>query len=200
MKKNNLVTIFLSFLFISSISISYGKVYSYKQPDGTILLTDDPQKGSELVDYNENTWTSSSSQRPDVQKILDDSRNIGINDNDKSSDNQSVKNNNKPNKDSVEILYPTNEAYIRNGLGELLVKTTAELQDDQALKASIDGSLDDNLYETPSFLMKNIDRGEHILLVSLVKKSDGTIISTSNPIKFFMYRNIIRQNRPLPAN
>jgi len=205
MKKNKLVITILSIAFIGLINLTYGKVYKYVQPDGTVLLTDNPQKGAEQVDYNENTWSSSNSQRPDVQKILDESRNIGINDNkdDKATKDQTgsseklVKN--QPEKQKIEILYPTDNTYIRNGVGEILVKTNAVLKPGQAIKSSLDGTVNDQLYDNPSFLLKNIDRGEHILLVSIVNKDNGSIILSSNPVKFYMYRNIIRQNKPLPA-
>lgn len=201
MKINKLFTIIISIALITIINFSYGKVYRYEQQNGTILLTDNPQKGADLVDINENTWTSSTSQRPDVQKILDESRTIAITGNQtlKNDNNQKFSNNKDKAKQNIEILYPNSDAYIRSGLGELIVKTNAELLEGQGLMASIDGNIQDQLYDNSSFLLKGLDRGEHILIVSIVTKKDQTVVTTSDPVKFYMNRNIIRQNRPLPA-
>lgn len=201
MKIFKLFTFIISIVLIGCINFSYGKVYRYEQPNGTILLTDNLQKGAELVDVNENYWTSSTSQRPDVQKILDESRTIAITGNEtpKTDNNQKISNKKDLSLQNIEILYPNKDAYIRNGLGELIVKTNAELLDGQGLMASIDGTIQDQLYDNSSFLLKGLDRGEHILIVSIVTKKDQTIVTASDPVKFFMNRNIIRQNRPLPA-
>lgn len=187
-----LSTIMFCFIFIN---FSHAEVYKFVKPDGTILLTDNPKKGAEEVNFTENTWSSASSKRADVQQILNESRDLDL----KSSSKSNVNNKSKLEKQqSIKVLYPSDDAYIRNGLGELIVKTDAELKEGQALKASIDGNLDDTMHEQASFLVKSIQRGEHTLLVYIVEKKSGNIVTTSDPIKFFMYRNIIEQNRPIP--
>ena len=190
---------YASIIFMSFSSLVYAKIYKYREKDGTIVLTDSPRKGAVEVQAETNTWTSPAAQRKDVQKIIQESQAIDTSSNDTSTDQKENPNDAKAKQEELKIVSPEEDAYIRNGMGEMIVKTNIEPQEDEAFKATIDGSPSDELYTKSGFIIKNIDRGEHNLIVYLVKKDSGEIIKTSDPVKFFMYRNIIRQNRPVNA-
>lgn len=80
-------------------------------------------------------------------------------------------------------------ATIRDNTGSVYVAGRIKPIFKRGLKIQL--YLDDKPYEEPQphsmFVLRNIDRGEHIIKMKLLNEQ-GKVIALSNPITFYMHR------------
>jgi hypothetical protein len=138
----------------------------WRSDDGVLVFSDSPKPGAEEVDVREpNTASSVDTSMLDLtpQVIKDDYQ--------------------------VEINQPKENATIRDNTGSVYVSGSIKPIFKQGLNIQL--YLDNKPYEKPQshsmFVLRDIDRGEHIIKMELLNEK-GKVIASSKPITFYMHR------------
>ena len=160
-----LLTLIITLLSCSVLAAST-KIYVWRSDDGVLVFSDSPKPGAEEVDVREpNTASSVDTSMLDLtpQVIKDDYQ--------------------------VEINQPKENATIRDNTGSVYVTGSIKPIFKQGLTIQL--YLDNKPYEKPQphsmFVLRDIDRGEHIIKMKLLNEK-GKVITSSNPITFYMHR------------
>ena len=160
-----LLTLIITLLSCSVLAAST-KIYVWRSDDGVLVFSDSPKPGAEEVDVREpNTASSVDTSMLDLtpQVIKDDYQ--------------------------VEINQPKENATIRDNTGSVYVTGSIKPIFKQGLTIQL--YLDNKHYEKPQphsmFVLRDIDRGEHIIKMKLLNEK-GKVIASSNPITFYMHR------------
>jgi hypothetical protein len=160
-----LLTLIITLLSCNVLAAST-KIYVWKSDDGVLVFSDSPKPGAEEVDVREpNTASSVDTSMLDLtpQVIKDDYQ--------------------------VEINQPKENATIRDNTGSVYVTGSIKPIFKQGLNIQL--YLDNKPYEKPQphsmFVLRDIDRGEHIIKMKLLNEK-GKVIASSNPITFYMHR------------
>ena len=160
-----LLTLIITLLSCSVLAAST-KIYVWRSDDGVLVFSDSPKPGAEEVEVREpNTSSSVDTSMLDLtpQVIKDDYQ--------------------------VEINQPKENATIRDNTGSVYVTGSIKPIFKQGLTIQL--YLDNKPYEKPQphsmFVLRDIDRGEHIIKMKLLNEK-GKVIASSNPITFYMHR------------
>ena len=160
-----LLTLIITLLSCSVLAAST-KIYVWRSDDGVLVFSDSPKPGAEEVDVREpNTASSVDTSMLDLtpQVIKDDYQ--------------------------VEINQPKENATIRDNTGSVYVSGSIKPIFKQGLNIQL--YLDNKPYEKPQshsmFVLRDIDRGEHIIKMELLNEK-GKVIASSKPITFYMHR------------
>lgn len=160
-----LLTLIITLLSCNVLAAST-KIYVWRSNDGVLVFSDSPKPGAEEVDVREpNTASSVDTSMLDLtpQVIKDDYQ--------------------------VEINQPKENATIRDNTGSVYVSGSIKPIFKQGLNIQL--YLDNKPYEKPQphsmFVLRDIDRGEHIIKMKLLNEK-GKVIASSNPITFYMHR------------
>ena len=160
-----LLTLIITLLSCSVLAAAT-KIYVWRSDDGVLVFSDSPKPGAEEVDVREpNTASSVDTSMLDLtpQVIKDDYQ--------------------------VEINQPKENATIRDNTGSVYVTGSIKPIFKQGLTIQL--YLDNKPYEKPQphsmFVLRDIDRGEHIIKMKLLNEK-GKVIASSNPITFYMHR------------
>ena len=160
-----LLTLIITLLSCSVLAAST-KIYVWRSDDGVLVFSDSPKPGAEEVDVREpNTASSVDTSMLDLtpQVIKDDYQ--------------------------VEINQPKENATNRDNTGSVYVTGSIKPIFKQGLTIQL--YLDNKPYEKPQphsmFVLRDIDRGEHIIKMKLLNEK-GKVIASSNPITFYMHR------------
>ena len=160
-----LLTLIITLLSCNVFAAST-KIYVWRSDDGVLVFSDSPKPGAEEVDVREpNTASSVDTSMLDLtpQVIKDDYQ--------------------------VEINQPKENATIRDNTGSVYVTGSIKPIFKQGLTIQL--YLDNKPYEKPQphsmFVLRDIDRGEHIIKMKLLNEK-GKVIASSNPITFYMNR------------
>jgi len=170
--------IFLYFICTSPL-LAAETGYRVVHPDGTIEFTDQPVKGAvpitlpELPTYSSPATPASGVSKPEVGK--------------KASNQQG-----KAVEHSISISSPrAEETVFFNASGmSVSVQVSPKLADNEVVVIRLDGSEAARGHAT-SFTLKDVYRGTHMLSASLID-SQGTVISESSPITFYMRQRSIK--------
>jgi hypothetical protein len=150
-----------------SVFAGTAKVYVWRNVEGVLVFSDSPKPGAEEVDVKEPNTIKSSIDT----SILD------------------IKPKAIDNNYQVEIIQPENSATIRDNTGSAYVSGRIKPIFKRGLKIQL--YLDDKPYMKPQthtmFVLRNIDRGEHQIKMSLLDDK-GKVIATSSPVTFYMHR------------
>lgn len=94
------------------------------------------------------------------------------------------------------IVAPENDATVRNNAGDLQVAVDSqpELQVGHQYRLTLDGAPVGEPGTSPSWLLNNIDRGTHQLIVEIID-AQGQPIQQSEPLTFHMMRTSLAQRR-----
>jgi len=163
-----LFTLFLGFtLLISQVYATTAKIYVWRDKHGMLVYSDTPKPGAEEVKVKD-TNTSFSSVDTSILDI-----------------NPQV----IEEKYLVEITQPEPNGTIRDNTGS--VSVTARVKPIFKQGLTIQLYLDSKPYGKPQsfahFLLRNIDRGEHQVKVTIQNQS-GKVIASSKSITFYMHR------------
>jgi len=156
-------------LLTQALSVFAGsaKVYVWRNEQGVLVFSDSPKPGAEEVDIKEPNTVKSSIDT----SILD------------------IKPKAIDNNYQVEIVQPENNATVRDNTGSAYVSGRIKPIFKRGLKIQL--YLDDKPYKKPQthsmFVLRNIDRGEHQIKMSLIDDK-GKVIATSLPVTFYMHR------------
>ena len=163
-----LLTLIITLLSCSVLAAST-KIYVWRSDDGVLVFSDSPKPGAEEVDVREpNTASSFDTSMLDLtpQVIKDDYQ--------------------------VEINQPKQNSTIRDNTGSVYVAGSIKPIFKQGLNIQL--YLDGKPYEKPQphsmFVLRNIDRGEHIIKMKLLNEK-GKVIALSKPITFYMHRSSV---------
>ena len=96
----------------------------------------------------------------------------------------------------LRIAAPEDDATVRNNAGDLQVAVDSqpELQIGHQYRLTLDGAPVDEPGVSPSWLLNNIDRGSHQLVVEILD-AQGKTIQQSAPLTFHMMRTSLAQRR-----
>ena len=153
-------------LFINNVFATSTKIYVWRNDDGILVFSDSPQPGAEEVEVKEpNTVSSVDTYMLDLtSKVIKDDY-------------------------LVEINQPKQNSTIRDNTGSVYIAGSIKPIFKQGLNIQL--YLDDKPYEKPQphsmFVLRNIDRGEHIIKMKLLNEK-GKVIASSEPITFYMHR------------
>ncbi|WP_233144045.1 DUF4124 domain-containing protein [Colwellia chukchiensis] len=143
------------------------KIYVWRNEQGVLVFSDSPKPGAEEVDVKETNTAKSSVDT----SILD------------------IKPKAITNDYQVEVVQPQNNATVRDNTGSVYVSGRIKPIFKRGLKIQL--YLDDEAYDKPQthsmFVLRNIDRGEHQIKMSLIDDK-GKIIATSPSVTFYMHR------------
>ncbi|WP_239059070.1 MULTISPECIES: DUF4124 domain-containing protein [unclassified Colwellia] len=150
-----------------SVFAGSAKVYVWRNEQGVLVFSDSPKPGAEEVDIKEPNTIKSSVDTSilDIKpKVIDNSY-------------------------QVEIIQPENNATIRDNTGSAYVSGRIKPIFKRGLQIQL--YLDDKPYKKPQthsmFVLRDIDRGEHQIKMSLLDDK-GKVIATSSPVTFYMHR------------
>lgn len=173
----------LVFLFVSFSQIISAEIYKWVDDDGVTHYSDSPHLGSEEVNL------------PD----------IGVYKPKASKNRSKIKENGAPKKvgnavlgyQSLLIKSPQNEESVRDNEG--IVKVTVDIAPTLRKGDLVQLYLDSRKIGPPqddlTFILNNVDRGEHQLSAEVVDKQ-GKAIMKSPSVTFFMLRILVPKNRP----
>lgn len=143
------------------------KIYVWRNEEGVLVFSDSPKTGAEEVEVKDPNTVKSSIDTSvlDIKpKVID-------------------------NRYQVEIIQPENNSTVRDNTGSAYVSARIKPIFKRGLKIQL--YLDDEPYEKPQthsmFVLRNIDRGEHQIKMSLIDDK-GKVIATSSPVTFYMHR------------
>jgi hypothetical protein len=143
------------------------KIYVWRNEQGVLVFSDSPMPGAEEVDVKEANTVKSSIDTSilDIKpKVIDDQY-------------------------QVNITQPKNNSTIRDNTGSVHVSGRIKPIFKRGLKIQL--YLDGEPYEKPQthsmFALRNIDRGEHQIKMTLLGDK-GKVIATSSPVTFYMHR------------
>lgn len=153
-------------LLTSNVFATSTKIYVWRNDEGVLVFSDSPKPGAEEVEIKEpNNMSSIDTSVLDLTpKVIKEDY-------------------------EVEINQPAMNATIRDNTGSVYVAGRIKPIFKRGLKIQL--YLDDKPYEEPQphsmFVLRNIDRGEHIIKMKLLNEQ-GKVIASSNPITFYMHR------------
>jgi hypothetical protein len=147
------------------------KIYVWRSDDGVLVFSDSPKPGAEEVEIREpNTSSSVDTSMLDLTpKIIKDDY-------------------------QVEINQPKQDSTIRDNTGSVYVAGSIKPIFKQGLNIQL--YLDGKPYEKPQshsmFVLRNIDRGEHVIKMKLLNEK-GKVIASSKSITFYMHRALVNR-------
>ena len=147
-----------------------GKVYMYRNEDGSLVFTDSPTDTSSEVNMN-------------VNPITTPSYDTSILDQDLSKP--------KPAKATeISIVDPVQKSTIRDNTGSFYVsgRITPKFEPGMRVTLLVDGKQYGKAQSKALFPLRNIHRGEHSLQLKLMDRS-GKVIAESEMITIYMFRN-----------
>ena len=149
-------------LLTSNVFATSTKIYVWRNDEGVLVFSDSPKPGAEEVEIKEpNNMSSIDTSVLDLNpKVIKEDY-------------------------EVEINQPAMNATIRDNTGSVYVAGRIKPIFKRGLKIQL--YLDDKPYKEPQphsmFVLRNIDRGEHIIKMKLLNQQ-GKVIASSNPITF----------------
>jgi len=158
--------VIISTLLISNVFATSTKIYVWRNDEGVLVFSDSPKPGAEEVEIKEpNNMSSIDTSVLDLTpKVIKEDY-------------------------EVEINQPAMNATIRDNTGSVYIAGRIKPIFKRGLKIQL--YLDDKPYEEPQahsmFVLRNIDRGEHIIKMKLLNEK-GKVIASSKPITFYMHR------------
>ncbi|WP_259367834.1 DUF4124 domain-containing protein [Colwellia sp. MB02u-14] len=166
MRYSLLLLILIITLLSSHVFAASTKIYVWRSDDGVLVFSDSPIPGAEEVEISEpNIGSSVDTSMLDLTPKV-------------------IKNDYQ-----VEIEQPKQKATIRDNTGSVYIAGSIKPIFKQGLNIQL--YLDDSPYGPPQshsmFVLRNIDRGEHIIKMQLLNEK-GKVIALSKSITFYMHR------------
>ena len=147
------------------------KVYTWVNEQGNTVFSDSPRPGAEEVDIKESnaTYSSNTSRLDLTPKIIKDDY-------------------------QVEINQPTQDEILRDNTGSVYISGSIKPIFKKGLNIQL--YFDDKPHEKPQshsmFVLRNVDRGEHVIEMKLLNEK-GKVIASSKPITFYMHRASVKK-------
>ncbi|MGL5048663.1 MAG: DUF4124 domain-containing protein [Shewanella sp.] len=157
--------------------LAQATVYKWVDKDGKVHYSDEPQPNAQIVELKDKTLNQITLPPPKAD-LNHSNHVIG-----------SVPY-------QVNITSPTEEETVRdnNGDFEVITTITPELKSQYLMAIKVNGKLIGQPQIGGTFKLKNIDRGEHILVVDAMTQN-GKVFASSSPRKIFLHQAALN---PLP--
>jgi len=151
------------------------KVYVSHDEDGLLVFSDRPSPEAEEVRLRPKSAIYPSMN---IDTPLFDIRPTGLN-----------------NDFQVVITQPKNNATLRDNTGSVNITATVKpiIKEGFSIQLYLDGKTHNNPQSHTIFSLKNIDRGEHQILMALIDKK-GKVIARSSLTTFYMHRAIVNSH------
>ncbi|KAF7768996.1 hypothetical protein PCIT_a3535 [Pseudoalteromonas citrea] len=156
-------------VFISCASSADSKVYRWKDDNGNWVFSDVPRKGAQEVQLNK------SMTMPAVDtKIFD------------------TKIQQQATSYTASITSPNNEQTLRENTGTIYVTGQIEPSFTNGLKVqlTLDGKATGPMQTSTTFVINNVPRGEHTLVLKLYN-AQGKTLAQSDSTTFFLHRKSV---------
>ena len=168
---NYLATLIIMTAIAMPTYASSAKIYVWRDENGTLVYSDSPKPGAEIVDVKDKSISIPSVDTSilDIKpKILEDNF-------------------------EVVITQPENNATIRDNSGSVFISGGIKPVFKRGFTIQL--YLDNTPYGKPQshsmFALRNIDRGEHQIKMELLD-AEGKVIALSKEITFYMHRVSIK--------
>ncbi|MCU7994364.1 DUF4124 domain-containing protein [Shewanella glacialipiscicola] len=145
-------------------------VYKWVDKDGKVHYSDEPQPNAQIVELKDKTLNQISLPLPKTD--MDDA-------------NQAI----ESIQYQVDITSPSEEETVRNNNGdfEVVATITPELKGQYLMAIKLDGKPIGQPQIGNVFQLKNIDRGQHTLVVDAMTQN-GKVFASSPPRKIFLHQ------------
>ncbi|ABS06431.1 DUF4124 domain-containing protein [Shewanella baltica] len=150
--------------------LAQATVYKWVDKDGKVHYSDEPQPNAQIVELKEKTLNQIALPLPKT-----DSNNA----------NQAI----ESIQYQVNITSPAEEETVRdnNGDFDVVATITPELKSQYLMALKLDGTPVGQPQIGGTFKLKNIDRGEHTLVVDALTQN-GKVFASSSPRKIFLHQ------------
>lgn len=175
-KSTHLLLLLLA--IITSVSIAAPqKVYVYKDKNGNTVFSDQPRPGAKEVKFNSKTMTMPATDT----RILDLLQAQGQI---------------KPLEYQLNINQPEDKATIRDNSGQVNIsgQVNPALKFGQKIQLRFDGQIVQKPHSNAIFVLRDINRGEHTIVLELLD-AQGKVIASSKPRTFYLFRASVLHNK-----
>lgn len=169
----NLILLTISLLICSSV-FATGKVFVYRDADGTLVFSDTPKSAdTEEVKINVGPTVVPSEDTSILSQSAPSSQPEAIT-------------------YQIQLNQPSPEATIRDNTGSVYVSggITPNFPPGFKVRLLLDGKPYQQPISRATYIMRNIDRGEHTVQMQLLDRS-GKVIASSQTTKFYLHRNSV---------
>ncbi|WP_234399056.1 DUF4124 domain-containing protein [Pseudoalteromonas sp. T1lg75] len=146
-------------------------IYVYKDENGVLVFSDTPRKGAEKVTLNAPIMNM-----PTIDtSVLDET----------DDELEAVKFN-------ITITSPTQEETIRDNTGSVHIsgQVKPRFLQGHSVQLFMDGQAYGEPQSSSLFALRDVDRGEHSLVLKLLN-SEGEVLASSKSVTFFMHRRSV---------
>lgn len=169
--KNLLLITLLTTLFAPGISFAAEskKVYSWLDENGVLVFSDNPKKGAKQIDIKSGAIRMPSVDTSILQQL----------------DEPTPKN---P-KQSIAVTLPEDQDTIYDNNGSVYITSlvSPSFAANHKIQLKLDGKPINKPQSSGLFVLRNIDRGEHKIVLEL-HNGKGKVIATSKAVTFYMFR------------
>ncbi|SEK79841.1 DUF4124 domain-containing protein [Halomonas daqiaonensis] len=196
----NKVLVILALGLSVSLVAQAQTIYRTTDAQGNVVFTDNPERGGEEVDLDPLTVVPS---RGDVREAESPAV---INGGDSGSSGGTSAGAGQPFMpyDSFSLLSPDQEETLPTGAaGNVRVTLGIEpdLREDHRVRLLVDGRISQTAMHTDTFMLNNLNRGEHVLQAELLDAS-GAVRHRTSPVTLYVQRASVNlpQNPNNPSN
>ena len=171
------LTVTLSLSLSALAQANNNKIYVYQDENGNPVFTDKARPNAKPIDVKTNTMTMPATDTSILQNGVDEAP--------------------KPVNYTITITQPRHQQTIRNNEGkvEVTANVTPRLQQNNKFRLKLDGKIRQKPHATADFVLKDVDRGEHTIVIELINEQQK-VIATSQKHTFYLFRTSILHNRP----
>ncbi|KZK64933.1 hypothetical protein A1L58_08950 [Shewanella baltica] len=150
--------------------LAQATVYKWVDKDGKVHYSDEPQPNAQVVELKEKTLNQIALPLPKTES---------------NNANQAI----ESIQYQVNITSPAEEETVRdnNGDFDVVATITPELKSQYLMVLKLDGNPIGQPQIGGTFKLKNIDRGEHTLVVDALTQN-GKVFASSSPRKIFLHQ------------
>lgn len=152
------------------------KVYVYQDQKGNTVFTDQAKPGAKLVDMTHNTLTMPATDTRIVTQVEEQSTTPQY---------------------RVTINSPKQKQTIRDNQGIVEIYgavTPSKVSFNHEFRLKLDGKIIQKPHANAHFVLRDVDRGEHTIVLELINDNQQ-VIASSTAVTFYLFRTSILHNR-----
>jgi hypothetical protein len=162
--------------FGQAVNANTTKVYVHKDKNGILVFTDKPVPGATLVNLNHKTLTMPATDTSILSRLQAEDEIKAI-------------------EYRISINQPDDKATIRdnNGIVRVAGQVLPSMRHDHRVRLRLDGKIWQKPHKNAVFILRNIDRGEHSVVLELIDEKDK-VIASSDPSIFYLFRASVQRS------